>query len=106
MSRTIWKYDLGNRISSEHDLPIDAEFRHAGLDPEGKLCVWMEVDNESTDMERHTFAVFNTGQVIPDGFTFWGSIQVGTFMLHVHHYNKVEPIIVDELGLDEPGAGE
>lgn len=106
MSRTIWKYDLGNKIHSEHDLPVRAEFRYTGLDPVGKLCVWMQVDDEAEDMERHTFGVFNTGQPIPDDWTFWGSIKVGTFILHVHHYNKVEPVIVDELGLDEPGQGE
>lgn len=111
MSRTIHKFDLGNKISSEHDLPVGAKFRHTGLDAEGKLCIWMEVDDEATDMERHTFGVFNTAQPIPDDWTYWGSIKVGSFVLHTHHYDKVEPVVVeleddDELGLDERGQGE
>ena len=111
MSRTIQKFDLGNSITSEHNLPVGAEFRHAALDPDGKLCIWMEVDDEATDMETHTFGTFNTGQMIPDEWSYWGSLQVASFTLHVHHYDRVVPVVIaveveDELGLDEPGAGE
>ena len=48
--RTIQKFDLGNKMTSEHDLPIGVEFRYTGLDAEGKLCIWMQLDDEATDM--------------------------------------------------------
>ena len=95
MSTTIWKYDLGSNIISEHDTPAGAKFLHAGIDPDGHLCVWMRVDDEFSDMEKHTFAVLKTGEPVPDDWNHKATLRVSQLMLHVHHYNKVEPIVVD-----------
>ena len=95
MSRIIRQFDLGNTITSELELPKGAEFCHAGIDGEGKLSVWMQIDDEFSDLVRHTFGVFNTENPIPDDWTYLESIHVGTFVLHVHHYDFVTPVVVD-----------
>jgi hypothetical protein len=103
MSRVIWKYDLGSTTTRDHDLPVGAKLVHAGLDPAGKLCVWMEVDNEYVDTETHTFGVFDTNLPIPDEWTYCDSVHVGTFVLHVYHHDIVVPVSVDVGKLDDLG---
>jgi hypothetical protein len=103
MSRTLVKYDLGSTTTSDHDTPKDAQLRHAGLDPEGKLSVWMEVDNEYTETETHTFGIFADGLPIPDDWTYCSSVRVGSFMLHVYHHDIVMPVQVDVGELDDLG---
>ncbi len=90
MSRTIWKYDLGIDQVAKIDIPADSVFRHAGIDPEGKLCAWVEVDNEFWELERHTFGIFMTGQVIPDDWEYCSTESVGKVVVHVYHYKKLE----------------
>ncbi len=97
MSRVIQKFSLGSRVMAEIELPAGAECRHVALDKElGEICVWMEVDNEFTEMEMHTFGIFNTDDPIPDDWTYLQSIPISKLVLHVHHYDRVELIVVDE----------
>ena len=95
MSRTIWKYDLGSSIISEHETPAGAKFCHAGIDPDGHLCAWMEIDDEFSEQEVHTFAVLKTGEPVPDDWTHMVTIRVAKLMLHVHHYDIVVPVMVE-----------
>ncbi len=101
MSRVIWKYYVGGAIISDHELPAGAEIRHAGIDAEGRLCVWMQVDDEASDFEKHTFGIFNTGEAIPDDWTYIDSVHVSKLVLHVHHYDQVVPIVVEILEEEE-----
>lgn len=87
MSRVIWVYDLGSASISEHDMPAGAEFRHVGVDAAGKLCAWMNVDNEFEDTVTVTFGFFTEDEPIPDGWMYRGSVHVGSFVLHVHEFS-------------------
>jgi len=95
MSKTIWKFDLGTNSLSMHDIPAGANYRHVGLDVKDRLCVWMEIDNEYTDMERHTFGIFNTGHPIPDDWLYCDSVIWLGVELHVHRFAELEIVTAD-----------
>ncbi len=103
MSQTVWKYDLGNKPTSDHDIPAGAKFLSAGLNPDGALCVWMQVDDEFTDLETHTFGIFVTGGPVLEGWTHCNTLRVGTLMLHIYHFDTVEPIKVSITEMDDLG---
>ena len=94
--RTIWPYDLGSNPISKHNMPAGAEFRHAGIDGEGRLSVWMDVDDEFENTELVTFGTFNTQNTIPNDWTYRASVQVGSFCLHIHEYNKRDHVVAPE----------
>lgn len=105
MSKTIQSIDLGNTTTSDHEMPARAKFLYAGIDGEGKLCVWMEVDDETLDREIHTFGVFNTGMPVPDDWTYCGSVRAGSFVLHAYQHDMIVALPTSIAEVDDLDAG-
>ena len=60
------------------------EITHAGLDPNGSLCVWAEID---LDQQEHHLTIFviGTGNTMPDyPMRHIGSVVQGPFVWHVY----------------------
>ena len=82
--QTIWKYVInGEGI----DLPKGAVIRSTGHDPRGKLCIWVELDDEFDIelVERHKFHIIGSGHRIPDNGTYLGHVIAGHFVWHIYH---------------------
>jgi hypothetical protein len=82
--RTIYKYnlELGTII---HNLPYGWVVRHAGPDPIGNACVWVELDNAAGVItESVTFIVRGTGSAVGDKDSFVGTFLDGMFVWHVY----------------------
>lgn len=80
--RTVWKFPLGEG-SAHFTAPAPARPIHAGLDPTGEACVWVEVDDDSPFREERDVVVTGTGTPIPDGAVHIGSFNDNPFVWHV-----------------------
>lgn len=80
--KTIYKYPI--QIDKEHEiLTVEgAEIIHIGLDPNGKPCIWCEVEIINKP-EKWEIAVIGTGHTVPDG-KHVGSFVDAPFMWHVY----------------------
>lgn len=101
MSKTTQSYDLGSTSTSDHEMPAGAKFLHAGVDGTGRLCVWMEQDDEQLDREVQTFAVFNTSNPIPDDWSFCASVPVSKLMLHVYRLDDINVLPASIAEMDD-----
>jgi hypothetical protein len=82
--RTVYKYPLSIVDAQTVLIPSGATFRHVGLDPGGKLCVWAEVDTKNRSVSK-TFYLVGTGNPIPDTpVRFLGAVVQGPFVWHVY----------------------
>ena len=89
---TIWKYETkgGKVVFKEADtdieVPVGATALSAGLDPQGKLCVWMLLHPEYSK-ERRRIYVRGTGHdcsdVIEKGARFVGTVVQPPYVWHV-----------------------
>lgn len=79
-NRTIYKYSLEQR---RHRIPALHKVIHAGVDPVGELCVWVEVDASTTEIDVSFFRV-GTGHVVPDGAEHIWSFNDGPFVWHIY----------------------
>jgi hypothetical protein len=94
MARTIWKYRLTPPYEvdkTEIDLPPGADCRHVGVDPQGSLCVWIEQepvtpDVEAPDTVRWVFYVVGKGQPLPEGklMQYKGTVHQYPFVWHIY----------------------
>lgn len=88
MSRTIWKFDIGEQgQTATIETPANPTFIHVGLDPEGKLCVWAEVDDEFEDQDNCLFGIFTDNVKIPDGWVHFRSLVVSKLVFHIYQYD-------------------
>lgn len=94
---TIYKYTLA-RLNSQGvplgdlgkvkiEMPMPLRPMKVGLDPQGNLCLWAMIDNE-TRPEPHFFFVCGTGWDIPikaiDNGQIWiGTVNAGSYVWHV-----------------------
>lgn len=91
MTQVIYKYPI------RHDLhpgqvytlrcPEVAKFLHFGEDNDRDLCVWVQVDSDSADVERR-FVVMGTGWEIPEGH--WNYVSSAIVSPYVWHF-FIEP---------------
>lgn len=82
--RTIYKYPL--IPGAETPIPHGSKVVHAGPDPNGVLCVWVECDPREFDTS--SFSAFGTGHEIPDGWTYGATVKADPFMWHVYYKEK------------------
>ena len=57
----IWKYQLESEQRQEVVVPGGSEPLHAGLDPQGELCIWFNVKDPSASSENFTVYCLLTG---------------------------------------------
>ncbi len=89
--RTIFKYEItpgliGSNI--ELQMPKNSTVRHFSLQRE-ILCLWAEVDIDAV-YESRKFAIFATGQEIPVGVEYVGTVTY-TYGLVWHLYEYIIP---------------
>lgn len=84
--RTIWKFELQLVGPTALEVKEGAKVVHVGVDPEGKPCVWIELDPSSGQSATLELAIFGTGHPIPDAVSHHvGSfMEAGRFMWHVY----------------------
>lgn len=88
--RTIFKYPLELTDKQNIKLPYSARITakpiHAGLDPQGELCVWAECDKDSGKFATVTIYIVGTGNPLPDETSVHiGSVTQGSFVWHVYY---------------------
>ena len=84
--KTIFKYPL--KIEDVQSIEISSEFKflHLGYDPQGNICIWMEVDSEALKTSIKIY-IFGTGKPLLDdmeNINFLGTIKQDPFMWHVY----------------------
>lgn len=80
--KTVWKYPLELAEHSVIAMPEGAVPRYVAL--QGNMpFIWMEVEPSRKAVARHVFIV-GTGQYIPQGKTYVGSVQT-TGVVYVWH---------------------
>lgn len=84
MTKVIWKFPLVLQSEQEILLPQEHKFIHAGLDPEGALCVWAEVQ-PNTEKGPRIISLRGTGHRLTgkEG-PHIGSILQGSFIWHIY----------------------
>lgn len=91
MPKVVYKYPLAMAEVSTIEIPYDASIVH--VDKQGQTyCIWAEHgvdypddnDHKVPVMKQHTFRIFGTGHLIPDGMSHIGSLQDGPFVFHVY----------------------
>lgn len=83
--RTVYKFPLAGVLAGMPlSVPTVGKIVHAGPDPEGRLCVW--VDHEIGAPLTTQIAIFGTGHPIPDNKWVHGTTFIdGPFVWHVYH---------------------
>lgn len=84
----IFKYPIAIEQDGLIKLPVPFKPIHVGLDPNGLLCLWGEV-NEDAIQADFRICVLMTGQDVPGaknyvGVRHIGSLQKDWFILHVY----------------------
>jgi hypothetical protein len=62
-------------------MPEGSAIYHVGQQ-HGSVIIWARIDPEAETFER-TFLIVGTGQDIPDGYCYHGTVQIGDFVWHV-----------------------
>lgn len=84
MKNYIYKYELPTQpFAFILSLPLGYKFLQAGLDPEGRPCLWAEVDPELPPVPTRGYLVW-TGHAPPDDMIYHGSYSVGPLMYHLY----------------------
>lgn len=81
--KTIYKYPIQIVDRQTLLIPEGAIVRYLGLDPNGALCLWAEVDKEVESVEI-SIAVVGTGRPVPPKGRHLGSAVQGSFVWHVY----------------------
>jgi hypothetical protein len=93
MSRksAIHKFNINGMVGEcQINIPENATFLHAGLDPSGYPCLWYQVYLDAKK-ENKGIHILMTGEAFdynPFDYTFLGTIKISEFMLHVYEYSK------------------
>lgn len=83
--KTIYKYPIEIRDRQIIQAPIDSKPILAGLDPNGKPCIWMEINKEYQHIPHPmTVYIFGTGFDIPDNLKHFQSFKQDIFIWHVY----------------------
>lgn len=88
----IWKFPIMAPGTCSIEMPADAKIVSAGLDSDGLVCVWAEVNPEATFKERH-FAAIGTGWKIPcvalEKSTYLGHVLTQSgFVWHIYEVGR------------------
>ncbi len=80
--KAIWKYPLplGGAVI---EMPAYT-LAKVGLDPEGRLCVWVLHGDTEGEKLKKEFIVVGTGHPIPERAYIWlGTVTQGEFVWHI-----------------------
>jgi len=87
--KTIWKYELPTPTTVLH---VPSAF----FDPirvamqKDVICVWCEVVPSEDPNQRVTFKVYGTGEPIPNGSEYIGSVTMNSYEWHLYMENVIE----------------
>lgn len=83
--RTIWKYPLSLIGAPQaHQIPKGAQVRFVGGNPRvSGMAVWFEVLDSDAETEEQKFLLQGTGDEIPEGAEYLGSVPDGEFIWHI-----------------------
>lgn len=89
MKTTIHKYKIGP-ASISGIRARSGPVRHVGADPQGDLCVWIEVDPNEEELHVRKFLIVGTGGEVPDNriVAHVGSTVEGAYVFHIY---EVQP---------------
>lgn len=96
MSRVIYKYPMPAGGVSIRRMPQGFKPLSVGLDPQGAICMWAEVDTEAPQV-RVAFAGIGTGWKIdeltpnPDSWIYMGTVNDGAFYMWHYYYTMEVP---------------
>lgn len=62
--KTIHKFPLAIEGTQEITMPVGASVLTAGVDPNGIVCLWAEVNTDEEKTETRVFALFGTGHPV------------------------------------------
>lgn len=85
--KTVHKFMLPTSVGYI-GMPAGAEVLSVGLDPRGMLSLWALVDTGTLEHTTHEFALVGTGEQVPEGAQFVGSVKDGSFMWHVFEVKR------------------
>lgn len=87
MKREVWKYTLENSVDKNClKIPMGAKLLHVGMQSKN-ICLWFEVDTESTSFCERSFEVFGTGERIEYG-NYVGTVVSIPYVFHVYETTK------------------
>lgn len=96
MSRVIYKYPMPAGGVSIRRMPQGFKPLSVGLDPQGAICMWAEVDTEAPPV-RVAFVGIGTGWKIdeltpsPDSWIYMGTVNDGAFYMWHYYYTMEVP---------------
>ncbi len=84
--KTVYKYEL--QLTDHQRITVScaglSDPIYAGLDPNGKLCIWCLVQTHATLTETYDIYIVGTGNPIPiEAKIHLGSVVQGQFVWHV-----------------------
>lgn len=79
MRSVVWKFVIPARVA----VPENGRLVHAGADPAGNPCVWIEVD-PTAPPEWRAFGMYGTGRPLPPGWLHCGSFLQHFFVWHIY----------------------
>lgn len=88
VTKVVYKYRFFvQNAANIVEMPAGAVFRHCKKsDRGGEFFGWFECDPYAPCVDR-VFHTFGTGQHIPEGFAYCGTVHDGSFVWHL--YEKV-----------------
>lgn len=92
---TIYKYPLPILDEIKIQIPFGYKIKHLGKDPDGNVCIWVEVRTNESPVEV-TFWCYGTGHEHRDEIQdHIGTVVCGAFVWHV--YKKLHDNIYPKL---------
>lgn len=85
--RVVWKYEIINWAGTRIKLPALHKILHfawQGGEAKGNAHVWIEIEKGAAVAVEISFAVFGTGEDIPDGWKYVGTMQKDGFVWHCY----------------------
>ncbi len=88
MNEAIWKFPLEVTQSPQILLiPKGAKLLFIAMQ-EGKICLWMELE-QSAEKERRKFIVVGTGWELPPDRNYCGTVLVDPYVWHVFENRRI-----------------
>lgn len=89
--KTVWKYSIPIFRTTRETfmMPVAARIVHVAMEQVApgvsgpNLCFWAEADPTAAH-EKRDFEVVGTGQLIPAGLDYRGTVQVDLLVLHLY----------------------
>jgi hypothetical protein len=91
----VYKYNLS---SVEHLIPEGFTPVHAGVDPNGDVCVWAEVNPAAAPQAVRFFVVATGAPVIEGHWTHVATYIDDPFVWHV--YYEIDPDLIQDVAED------